>query len=177
MEKAVKAVSSISLLRKKMRRLARMAKFPKFKYALEKAQKSKELPKRKVLQEVKTRFTSTLTMCHSVMSFVPEKSKEETLKKAKQNSEAINDALDIVLTKKAKKLKIKVSEIEMIVATANVLEPICDMLTMLGGEKYVTGSIVLPYMKKVVYLIKVEETDPKFIVDLKNFIIKGVVKI
>jgi hypothetical protein len=29
----------------------------------------------------------------------------------------------------------------MIVATAQVLETICDMLTMLGGEKYVTGAL------------------------------------
>lgn len=172
MEKAVAAVNCISLVRKKMRKLARLGKFPKFKYALKEAQKSRELPQRKILQEVKTRFTSTLTMCHSVMSFDLQKSKEEILQKAKINREAINDALDKVGTKKAKKLKLKESEVEMIIATANVLEPICDMLTMLGGEKFVTGSIVLPYMKKVVYLIRVEETDPKFIVDFKNFIIR-----
>ena len=172
MEKAVNAVSSISKLRKKMRKLARMAKFPKFKYALEEAQKSTNLPKRKILQEVKTRFTSTLTMFHSVMSFDQESSKEDTLKKAKLNTNAINDALNKVGTKKAKKLNFKQSEIEMIVATASVLEPICDMLTTLGGDKYVTGSIVLPYTKKVVFLTRVEETDPKFIVELKKFINK-----
>ena len=61
-------------------------------------------------------------------------------------------------------------EVDIIVATAEVLDPICDTLTMLGGDKYVTGSIVLPYMKKIVYLVKVEDTDPKFIVDLKSFI-------
>ena len=170
MEKAVKSVGCISALRKKMRKLARLGKFPNFKYALEKAQKSKNLTKRKVLQEVKTRFTSTLTMFHSVMSFDQEETKECTLKKAKLNISAINEALEKVGTKKAKKLKLKETEIEMIVATAQVLEPICDMLTMLGGEKYVTGGIVLPYMKKIVFLTRVEDTDPKFIGDLKSFI-------
>ena len=41
---------------------------------------------------------------------------------------------------------------------------------MLGGEKYVTGAIVLPYMKKIVYLTRVEDTDPVFIAELKRFI-------
>ena len=172
MEKAVKSVGCISALRKKMRKLARLGKFSKFKYALEEAQESKNLTKRKVLQEVKTRFTSTLTMFHSVMSFDQEETKECTLKKAKLNTSAINEALEKVGTKKAKKLKLRETEIEMIVATAQVLEPICDMLTMLGGEKYVTGGIVLPYMKKIVFLTRVEETDPKFIGDLKSFINK-----
>ena len=35
-----------------------------------------------------------------------------------------------------------------------------------------TGGIVLPYMKKIVFLTRVEETDPKFIGDLKSFINK-----
>ena len=170
MEKAVNAVSCLAKLRKKLRKLARLAKFPKFKYALEVAQESKKLTKRKILQEVKTRFTSTLTMFHSVMSFDQQNSKEETLKKAKQNINAINEALEEVGTRKVQKLKLKELEVDIIVATAEVLDPICDMLTMLGGDKYVTGSIVLPYMKKIVYLVKVEDTDPKFIVDLKSFI-------
>ena len=170
MQKAVDSVGCISVLRKKLRKLAKIAKFPKFKYALEKAQKSKKLPKRKVLQEVKTRFTSTLTMFHSVMSYDKESTKEDIMEKAKLNIKAINDALGEVGTKKAKKLKISDTEIDIIVATAKVLEPICEMLTMLGGDKYVTGGIVLPYMKKIVYLTKVENTDPQFIGDLKRFI-------
>ena len=48
----------------------------------------------------------------------------------------------------------------------------CDMITMLGGDKYVTGSIVLPYTKKVLFLVKVQETDLHFIGELKRFIIK-----
>ena len=107
MEKAVNAVSCLAKLRKKLRKLARLAKFPKFKYALEVAQESKKLTKRKILQEVKTRFTSTLTMFHSVMSFDQQNSKEETLKKAKENINAINEALEEVGTRKAKKLKLK----------------------------------------------------------------------
>ena len=178
MEKAVNAVSCIALLRKKLRKLASLNKFPKFKYALKEAQKKRNLPNRKVLQEVKTRFTSTLTMCHSVMSYDidPDVSKEEKAKKAKLNVEAINDALKNVGSKKAKKLLLKDSDVDKIVAISQVLEPICNMLTMLGGENYVTGSIVLPYCKKVVYLVKVEDTDPKFIVDFKNFIIKDFLK-
>ena len=172
MEKAVNAVGCISLLRKKLRKLARLNKFPKFKYAFQEAQKSRNLPRRKVLQEVKTRFTSTLTMCHSVMSFDPDKTKEEIATKAKLNVEAINDALKQVGTKKAKKMILKDSDVDKIVAMSEVLEPICNMLTMLGGEKYVTGSIVLPYLKKVVSLVRIEETDPKFIVEFKSFIIK-----
>ena len=46
------------------------------------------------------------------------------------------------------------------------------MLTMLGGEKYVTGGIVLPYMKKIVLLTKVKNTDSQFVGDLKRFINK-----
>ena len=94
------------------------------------------------------------------------------MKKDKLNIKAINDAFEEVGTKKAKKLKIKGIEIEIILETAKVLEPICAMLTMLGGDKYVTGGIVLPYMKKIVHLTRVENTDPQFIGDLKRFIIK-----
>ena len=86
------------------------------------------------------------------------------------NLEALNEALEKVGTKKTKKLKLKASDLEIIISTACVLEPICEMLTMLGGEKYVTGAIVLPYMKKIVYLTRVEDTDPVFIVELKRFI-------
>ena len=130
------------------------------------------MPKRKVLQEVKTRFTSTLTMFHSFMSYDKNADADDTSKKAKLNINAINDALDDVATKKSRNLKIKPNEANIIIASAEVLEPICDMLTMLGGEKYVTGGIVLPYMKKIVMLTKVENTDPKFVVDLKKFINK-----
>ena len=172
MEKAVEAVKCISLVRKKLRKVAKLNKFSKFKYALDEAQKSKGLPQRKVLQEVKTRFTSTQTMLQSVMSFDEQKTKEETQNKAKLNIEAVNDALDRVGSKKAQELKLSGSDVEIIVATSCVLGPICDMLTMLGGDKYVTGSIVLPYMKKIVSLTKVEDTDPVFIADFKNFIIK-----
>lgn len=172
MAKAVDSVKSLKKLRKKLRKLAKLGKFSKFKNALEKAQMEKGLPNRKVLQEVKTRFTSTLTMFHSVMSFDLKKSSEENLKKAKDNMDAINAALTQVKTKKSKKLILSPVDKEMIVATAKVLKPICDMLTMLGGDKYVTGSIVLPYMKKIVYLSRVEDTDPNFIVELKRFIIR-----
>ena len=86
------------------------------------------------------------------------------------NLEALNEALEKVGTKKTKKLKLKASDLEIIISTASVLEPICEMLTMLGGEKYVTEAIVLPYMKKIVYLTRVEDTDPVFIAELKRFI-------
>jgi uncharacterized protein YydD (DUF2326 family) len=123
-----------------------------------------------MMQEVKTRFTSTLTIFHSVMSYDQNKSIEEINKKVELNIAAVNEALDNVGTKKAKKLKIKKSEIGVIINTSLVLEPICEMLTTLGGVNYVSGSVVLPYTKKVVSLLKVEETDPKNIVDLKMFI-------
>ena len=172
MEKAVNSVKSVVLVRKKLRKLAKLNKFPKFKYALENAQKSRKLPKRKFLQEVKTRFTSTLTMFHSMMSYEPEKPKEKIRERAKANMEAINDALDKVGSKKAKKLKLKNKDLDIIINTSEVLEPICEMLTTLGGEKYVSGSIVLPYLKRVVILLKIEDTDPKYIIDMKSFIIK-----
>ena len=60
-------------------------------------------------------------MFYSVMSFDENKSKEETLAKAKSNMNAINDALNKVGTKKAKKLILKQVDVEMIAATANVL--------------------------------------------------------
>ena len=78
--------------------------------------------------------------------------------------------MDKVGTKKAKKLKVKKAELDMIIKTADLLEPICEMLTTIGGEKYVSGSSVLPYTKKGISLLRVEETDPKYIVDLKMFI-------
>ena len=78
MEKAVNAVSCIAVVRKKLRKIAKLNKFSKLKYALDAAaQKKKKLPQRKVLQEVKTRFTSTQTMLHSVMSYDDNKSREE----------------------------------------------------------------------------------------------------
>ena len=170
MQKAVESVECVSKLRSKLRKVAKLAKFSKFKYALEKSQKKKNLPTRKVLQEVKTRFTSTLTMFHSVMSHAKDQTTEVEIKKAKLNIEAINEALEEVGTKKSKKLKVKPAEADIMIATAKVLEPICEMLTMLGGEKYVTGGIVLPYMKKIVYLTRVENTDLEFIGNLKRFI-------
>ena len=111
-------------------------------------------------------------MFHSIMSHDKIESTKDINKKAKLNIETINDALEKVGTKKSKKLKVKSAEADIIIATAKVLEPICEMLTMLGGEKYVTGGIVLPYMKKIVLLTKVEDTDPQFVGDLKRYINK-----
>ena len=121
MQKAVESVQCVSKLRKKLRKVAKLAKFSKFKYALEKSQKVKKLPRRKVLQEVKTRFTSTLTMFHSIMSYDKNEATEDVNKKAKLNIEAINDALEEVGTKKSKKLKVKPAEADIIIATAKVL--------------------------------------------------------
>ena len=83
-------------------------------------------------------------MFHSIMSHDKIESTKDINKKAKLNIETINDALEKVGTKKLKKLQVKSAEADIIIETAKVLEPICEMLTMLGGEKYVTGGIVLP---------------------------------
>ena len=120
MQKAVEHVDCITKVRKKLRKIAKIAKFSRFKYALEKSQEAKRLPKRKVLQEVKTRFTSTLTMFHSVMSYDKNADTDETSNKAKLNINAINDTLDEVGTNKSRNLKIKPSEANIIIATAEV---------------------------------------------------------
>ena len=169
MEKAVNSVRCIAKVRKKLRKIAKLNKFSKLKYELDEAQKRNGLNQRKVLQEVKTRFTSTQTMFESVMGVEKNKTEEEKIEKAKLNIKAVNEALEKV---GSKELKLTSSEIEVVISTSFVLEPICDMLTVLGGEKYVTGAIVLPYMKKVVGLTRVSDTDPVFIAELKRFINK-----
>ena len=81
MAKEVDSVKSLKAMRKKLRKMAKLGKFPKFKYALEEA------------QEVKTRFTSTLSIFHSVICFDHKNSSEENVKKAKDNMDTINSAL------------------------------------------------------------------------------------
>jgi hypothetical protein len=88
-----------------------------------------------------------LTLFHSVMSHEKDETEEEISEKARINIEAINDSLDKVGTKKAKKLKVKKAKLDMIIKTADVLEPICLMLTtfkVLRNTIYLYRSILVP---------------------------------
>ena len=76
-----------------------------------------------------------------MICFDHKNSSEENVKKAKDNMDTINFAL----TQESQETDPE-TYCQMFMATAKVFKPICDMITMLGGDTYVPGSIVLPYI-------------------------------
>ena len=50
----------------------------------------------------------------------------------------------------------------------SVLEPIEEDITLLGGEKFSTGSVVLPVLNKLNKRLAPDENDPIYIAKLKK---------
>ena len=126
--------------------------------------------KRTVKQEVKTRFTATHTMIRSILND-PNEKKDLPLndEKVNLNIQAINEAAKEALNKKeAAKLEIKPEDVSKMKKLVPILDALEEGITLLGGEKYSTGSAVLPWEKKFEKILQEDEDDPVYIMKFKD---------
>ena len=124
-----------------------------FKYSLEEEQKKRELPVRAILQDVPTRWGSTRSSTGSFLD-KEEKGMEAEVNRASEvfrdqhkNMETINAALRKIKYRGEQKLtQYLLTEEDMTrISTVNRFLTKLDIFsTTLGGDQYVTSSVLLP---------------------------------
>ena len=83
-----------------------------------------------------------------------------------KNIKAINATLNDL---NFSELKLRDTEVEIIKNTVNLLRPLEEFSTLLGVDKYVSASAVLPAKKCLAKHLKSNDDDPTYISDIKNF--------
>ena len=167
-----KALESSVILKKTRRRLRKVAqryhKTYKFKAMVKKKQLLKNLRPKSIKQEIATRFECTQIMMRSFLNDPNENTEKEiNIDKCMQNFNAINEAMEETLSRKDyEKLKLTESDLKVMVNVIPTLDILSDAISVLGGEKYCTGSIVLPFL---VQLVDELETDEEGIVYVNKF--------
>ena len=170
-QKAMEDSKILKAIRKKLKKVARKSnKSPKFKRALKKEQRGRDIPVITLKQEVVTLLSSTKMMFDL---FVPSKPNEEEvdIDAAKVNIEAINAAMKSSLSKKDfEKYEIEKKEVHVIVKILQTLRILEEGITRIGGEKYSTGSIVLPFLTQFLVFLKGDEDNPMYVRKFKKTI-------
>ena len=171
-KKALDKQKSLKVMRLKLRKIVQKSKkSSKFKYALQKQQKRKGVKQRCLKQEVKTRFTATWAMIRSFLNDPNEKLDEEIdNNKVNDNIEAINKAMiEAKFSKKQlKALEIQSDDLRKMISLTPLLDELEEGVTLLGGEKFATGSSVLPWVKLMEKKLKYSENDPSFLSQFKS---------
>ena len=151
---------------KKVQKLRKISsksnKSPKFKRFIKKEQIKREIQVKSLKQEVATRFTSTKIMFDS---FLPSKQDEDIdPEQAKANIAAINAALKSCLAaKKFKLLEVTKKDMDIVMNILPTLKILEEGITKIGGEKYSTGSLVLPFLTKFLVFLDGDEEDQMYV--------------
>ena len=117
-----------------------------FKYSLEEEQKKRELPVRAILQDVPIRWGSTRSSTGSFLEAEVNRA-SEVFRDQHKNMEAINAALRKIKYRGEQKLtQYLLTEEDMTrISTVNRFLTKLDIFsTTLGGDQYVTSSVLLP---------------------------------
>ena len=187
--KGIAETEEVDEIVKKVRRIA--TKFNnsyKLKYKVEEEQKRRGLPVRPILQDVATRWGSTR---YSTESFLDKKSKkseddvtavgeEEEVDQDDdggkfENMEVINEALGQIKYKKNQKKSDYVltrTHMKRIKSLNNFLTVLDIYSTTLGGDTFVTSSIVFPVVASLKKLLAASSEDPVFIARMKATILE-----
>ena len=83
-----------------------------------------------------------------------------------KNIKAINATLNDL---NFSELKLRDTQVEIIKNTVNLLRPLEEFSTLLGVDKYVSASAVLPAKKCLAKHLESNDDDPTYISDIKNF--------
>jgi hypothetical protein len=153
-----------------------------FKYKLEEEQKKMEIPVRPILQDVPTRWGSTRASTQSFLDNkekseegVEESNRSDIFKDEFKNMQAINQALrKIKYRKKQKMSDYLLTEADMfrIKNLNGFLTKIDIFSTTLGGNKFVTASVVFPVVASMKKLLKPDSNDPVYLARMKEVILK-----
>ena len=175
-QKSLESSKTLKMVRKKLRKVAKKSnKSPKFKRNLMLGQKKRRISTRTLKQEVPTRFTSTKDM---FASFAPSKPREEVdPEEAKKNIEAINSALEkSVKPAEFNSLKISQNDLNVVLNILPLLEILEEGITKIGGKKYSTGSILLPFLSKFLEHLKEDEADLMYVRSFKKCLQEELIK-
>ncbi|XP_053179676.1 E3 SUMO-protein ligase ZBED1-like [Scomber japonicus] len=116
---------------------------------LEQQQVAHGLPKDALTQDVSTRWNSTLEMVRSVL----------------KNKEPLKNTLALHTTKVTMPTPAEMDKLQKLEA---VLEPCRYITELLGGEKYVSSSVVLPALSHLYNAMQVSEDDPAYLAKFKE---------
>ena len=160
----------------------------KMKYGLEKAQKKRLLRQKPIQQDVENRWGSTR---QSTASYLDDKDGDsddeevlsDTFADEFKNCEAVNEALRGLDWRKSKgKGKDGKQKLEEYLLTRSDMMRIRNLnkflteldvySTTLGGNHFVTSSIVMPVVKSMVKHLKVDEEDPGYISEMKKIMLQ-----
>ena len=171
-KKALERQKCLKILRLKLRKISKKAnKSSKFMYAIAEQQKKRGLRILGLKQEVKTRFTAT----HScIRSFLNDPNEKVTApiddEKVDENIAAINHAMKDAKLKKSEltKLEIKPEDTRKMKELVKVLDVLEEGITLIGGEKFATGSAVLPFIHKFNKFLEIDDEEPLYISSFKT---------
>ena len=165
---ALRKVTKVRKVRASIRKIAlKFNKSNKFKKAVKRMQKETDgISVRSIHQEISTRFTSTYDMFGSVLQ-AHEGDFDETV--AMKNISVINKALQqTVRSREFNKLKISDDTKTVMFELYPILSGLEKGVTLMGGEKFGTGSSVLPFLFKFMKLLAPDDEDRGYIANVKK---------
>ena len=173
-----KSINSIVL--KQRRIIAKHNKSYVVKYGLEEAQKQLGIKRKQLTQDVVNRWGSTRASTSSILD--DEKDKKDVPASAVfgeelegfMNAKAINMALRKHKFKKKEKLKeylLTNTDMKKILHLNSFLKTFDLYSTTLGGNKFVTSSIVMPMMKSIKKHLSSCDDDPFYIISMKLIVL------
>ena len=109
-------------------------------------------------------------MIRSFLNDPNEKSEDEIdVDKAKVNIEAINKALKVCVNKdQYENLEITEADFKVLLNVVPLFDSLEEGITLIGGEKYSSGSVTLPFLAKFLDLLKEDEADPTYVATFKD---------
>ena len=177
----IKKTPEIKAVIEKNRKIAtKYHKSYAFKYQVEEEQKKRGLPVRAILQDVPTRWGSTRASTGSFLDKV-EKDEEmstresDVFREQHQNMDAINSALRKIKYRGDQKLtQYLLTEEDMArIKTVNQFLTKLDVFsTTLGGDKYVTSSVLMPVIACMKKMLQEDSSDPLYIARMKEVILE-----
>ena len=92
--------------------------------------------------------------------------------KVKANIEAVNQAMIDAKLKKAEiaKLKIKDPDVKKMKELVKVLDMLEEGITLIGAEKYCTGSVILPFLSKFLRILDDHDDDSVVVGSFKTML-------
>ena len=166
----LKNVEEIGDVTNKMRKVAtKHNKSCNFRYSVEKEQAKAEIKERPIIQDVENRWGSTKVSGESFLNH-----KDDSNKPKFANFEAINSALRALKPKSKadkealQKLIFSLDEMQVVENLTEFLTKLDIYSTNLGGNFFVTSSVVIPTIKSIENLLQPSMNDPYYMADLKR---------
>ena len=140
-----------------------------FRYAVENQQKKRDLKVRPLHQDVPTRWGSTVASTDSLLDHKEDEDEETDFK----NIKAVNAALREINLKKdeLETLLLTNRDCEKIKNLNKVLKKLDIYSTTLGGDKFVTSSLVFPIVKSIKKLASEDPEEKLYMSEFKEILL------